>query len=301
MKLRQLECFKAVMVAGTMTAAAKRLNTSQPGVSSLIATLEHEVGFELFKRHKGRLVPTPEAHHFYQIAERIVAHVEGARHTAKLIAEGKHGQLVIATLPGLGLTVIPTVIARLRRERPDTRFKILTRNTDTIRMIIPSEQCDVSLVEAPVDTYTGLTEILRFECVAVLPAGHALADHGLMTPKLVANEPLATLYPEHPTTQQLQRAFLASQIFWAPIVEARLFATCCEIVAQGGGMSIVDPMTANQHANDAIVIRPFAPQIVFEVALTLPGDGPYSLLAQDFIAAFKDFVQPYLLTTGEEK
>ena len=298
MKFRQLECFKAVMVTGTMTAAAERLNTSQPGVSNLIAALEHQIGFELFARKRGRLVPTPEARQFYKIAERIVADVEDARDTVSLIAEGKHGQLTVATLPGLGLTVIPAVIEQLRSERPETRFKILTRSTDAVRLMIPSEQCDVALVEASTDTYSGLTEILRFECVAVLPAKHVLIGQDSITPQLLADEPLASLYPDHPTTQQLQRAFFAEQIPWAPRVESRLFATCCETVAQGGSISIVDPMTAEKYANGGVVIRPFEPQIVFEVALTLPGDGPHSVLAQDFVTALKDFVQPYLLAPG---
>jgi DNA-binding transcriptional LysR family regulator len=244
-------------------------------------------------------VPTPEARHFYQIAERIVADVEDARDTVKLIAEGKHGQLTVATLPGLGLTVIPAVIDQLRRERPSTRFRILTRSTDAVRLMIPSEQCDVALVEASADSYSGLTEILLFECVAVLPARHRLARHDTITPRLLADEPVATLYPDHPTTQQLQSAFFADQVPWAPIVESRLFATCCEIVAHGGSMSIVDPMTAEKYTNDAIVVRPFLPKIVFEVALTLPGDGPHSLLAQDFVAALKNFVQPFLLESDD--
>jgi DNA-binding transcriptional LysR family regulator len=295
MKLRQLECFKALMETGTMTAAAKLINTSQPGVSNLIAALEHQIGFKLFERIKGRLVPTPEARYFYQIAERIVVDVESARRTTKQIAEGKHGQLTIATLPGLGLTIIPKTIAFLRKNRPDTRFKILTRSTDAVRMMIPSQQCDIALVETPVDAFTGLTEILSFECVAILQASNPLAEHEVLTPELIASEPLTTLHSDHATTQQLERAFFSSHIPWRPVVEARFFATSCQIVIEGGGISIVDPMTAAQHINEDLVIRSFAPKIEIEIALMLPGDGPYSRLAQDFVTTFKTLVKPFLV------
>ena len=301
MKIRQLECFKAVMETGTMTAAAQRLNTSQPGVSNLIGALEHQIGFELFKRQKGRLSPTPEARQFYHIAERIVADVESAHNTARLIADGKHGNLTIATLPGMSLTAIPPVVDRLRKERPHVRFKILSQSTDAVRLMIPSEQCDVALVETTADTYVGVTEILRFECVAALPADHPLASQDEITPNLLAGEPLATLYQDHPTTQQLQRAFVASQLPWTPGVESRLFATCCELVAHGGSVSLVDPMTAEKYADRGVVTRRFVPRIVFEVALTLPGDGPHSRLAKDFIAAFKDYVAPYLLDPPDQE
>ena len=294
MRLRQLECFKEVMVAGTMTAAAKRLRTSQPGVSNLIASLEHEIGFKLFERQKGRLIPTPEARHFYQSADRIVSEIDEARRTARQIAGGKHGSLTIATLPGMGLSVLPKVICRLRGDRPATRFRILTRSTHAVRMMIPSEQCDVAIVETPVDDLAGQTEILQFECVALLPKGHSLAVHDTLTPEIVADEPIVSLYAEHPTTQQLERAFFDARVSWDPVVQSRLFATCCEIVATGGGLAIVDPMTAESFEPRGLVARRFAPEIILEIAITLPGEGPYSRLAQDFVSRTKDELAPFL-------
>jgi len=295
MRLRQLECFKEVMVAGTMTAAAKRLRTSQPGVSNLIASLEHEIGFKLFERQKGRLIPTPEARHFYQNADRIVAELDEARRAARQIAGGKHGSLTIATLPGMGLSALPKVICRLREDRPETRFRILTRTTHAVRMMIPSEQCDVAIVETPIDDLAGQSEILQFECVAVLPKDHRLAEHETLTPELVANEPIVSLYPEHPTTQQLERAFFENRVLWDPVVQSRLFATCCEVVASGGGLAVVDPMTAHGYAGDKLLIRRFKPQIVLEFAITLPGEGPYSRLAQEFVARTRAELDPFLL------
>ena len=57
MQLRQLDCFRALMITGTMTRAAEQLSISQPAVSNIIAALEHEIGFSLFTRRAGRLEP----------------------------------------------------------------------------------------------------------------------------------------------------------------------------------------------------------------------------------------------------
>ncbi len=57
MRARQLECFIAVMRAGTITAAARTLNISQPALSQVLLHTEDELGFALFERTRGRLRP----------------------------------------------------------------------------------------------------------------------------------------------------------------------------------------------------------------------------------------------------
>jgi DNA-binding transcriptional LysR family regulator len=56
--MRHVEVFRALHVAGTMSAAARVLNVSQPAISRMIAYLEGRLGFALFERKNGRLYPT---------------------------------------------------------------------------------------------------------------------------------------------------------------------------------------------------------------------------------------------------
>ncbi len=62
MNLRHLEVFYAVMSAGSVSEAARRLNVSQPAVSNMLKHAESTLGVApLFERVGGRLKPTPEA------------------------------------------------------------------------------------------------------------------------------------------------------------------------------------------------------------------------------------------------
>ena len=54
---RQIEAFKAIVETASVTAAAANMHVSQPSVSRLLHSLEEAVGFNLFERRKGRLVP----------------------------------------------------------------------------------------------------------------------------------------------------------------------------------------------------------------------------------------------------
>jgi DNA-binding transcriptional LysR family regulator len=71
MNLKHIEAFRAVMLAGSMTAAAKELFTSQPNISRLITQLERETGLLLFQRSGVRLIPTSEGNAFFREVERL--------------------------------------------------------------------------------------------------------------------------------------------------------------------------------------------------------------------------------------
>ena len=71
MNLRQIEAFKAMMEAGTVTEAALRLRISQPAMSKLLQYFERAAGMALFTRDRGRLSPTPEAQLLYDQVEQV--------------------------------------------------------------------------------------------------------------------------------------------------------------------------------------------------------------------------------------
>ena len=60
MRYRQLEAFRAVMLAGSVTQAAEMLNVSQPAVSFAIRQLEHAIGKTLFHRGHRKITLSDE-------------------------------------------------------------------------------------------------------------------------------------------------------------------------------------------------------------------------------------------------
>ena len=107
---RQIEAFRAVMQAGTVTAAAEVLHTTQPSVSRLLAQLARETRLTLFDHHQGRLRPTPEAQALLMVVER---HFEGMDAIALQIGAIRRsgvGSLRVGCTPALALSVLPQVV-----------------------------------------------------------------------------------------------------------------------------------------------------------------------------------------------
>jgi len=105
MNFKQVEAFRAVMLSGSMTAAAASLHTSQPNISRLIAQLERQSGFKLFERVGGRLQPTDEGAALFADVERAFIGLHSIEQAAQNIRQGGTGRLRIAVVPSLSLTV----------------------------------------------------------------------------------------------------------------------------------------------------------------------------------------------------
>ena len=58
MRLRHVELFQAVLQTGSLTAAAELLHISQPAASKILQHAEQQLGFALFSRVRGKLLPT---------------------------------------------------------------------------------------------------------------------------------------------------------------------------------------------------------------------------------------------------
>ena len=293
MNVRQLRCFETVMALGTATEAAAALGISQPAVSLAIASLEKELGFVLFERVKGRLKPTREAQFLLDDAKSAIGALERAGQTARAIRSRTHGNLVIASYPGIALEFLPRVLSKFLKSRPGVRVELLSRSSHVIHELIPAQSFDVAIADLPVNRQDVLTRAISLECVCVLPKRHALARKRFIEPEDLDGMPFFSLFKEHLIYYRVASAFAAANAHWNVVAECRFFASACAFVAQSWGASIVDPITANDFAHRGVVARPFRPSIVYDIGILLPMRRPQSRLTKDFIAEVEREIQSY--------
>ena len=79
LNIRHLRATQAIVETGSITAAAGRVNLTQPAITQGVAKLEKQLGLPLFERRPGGMIPTPAA---LALAHRIEAAVRlmDARH-----------------------------------------------------------------------------------------------------------------------------------------------------------------------------------------------------------------------------
>jgi DNA-binding transcriptional LysR family regulator len=74
---RQLEIFRAVVVAGSITKASHRIGLSQPSISQLLAKVEESLGVQLINRNRTGIVSlTPAGEFWYRNSIEIIDRME---------------------------------------------------------------------------------------------------------------------------------------------------------------------------------------------------------------------------------
>lgn len=288
MNLRQIEAFRAVMDAGSVTGGAAQLRISQPAVSRLISQLEHTTKLRLFVRSKQRVVPTAEALVLYKEVEKAFIGIEQLQRTASDIRNLVTGNLRIVSLPALGLSFLPHVIKRYRKKYPNVAVSLQTRSSRTVIDWISSLQFDIGLASNATDSASVATELFASsEAVCVLPPGHSLATKEIILPEDLKDEEVISLAIEDQTRSQIDRVFEHAGQELQTSLETPYAATACAMVMEGLGLSIVSPFTAEEFRSRGIVIRRFAPKITFRTMLLRPAARPTSLTAERFISVLK--------------
>ncbi len=295
MHIRQLKALRAVIATGTTTQAAEILDVTQPAISSLIATLEREVGFKLFERVKGRLVPTLEADRMAEEAERTIASFHRMEEVTRDLRDLTAGQLRVACMPGLALDFMPRVLARFLEDKPDINTSLQIRSSSRVREWISAQYFDLGIAELPADNPAISVEPLQMLCVCVMPEKHPLARKQVITPSDLNEVPFISLNRDHMTYFRIAKAFEDAGAKLNVRAEVQLFAPACAMVAAGGGVSIVDPVSAKVYAGRGVVARPFQPAIRFDVGLLFPAHRPRSLLMQNFVIELKQALAEYLI------
>lgn len=287
MDQRLLEAFRTVFEHGSVTHAATIIGITQPAVSAQLARLEEEVGFALFERIGNRLRPTAEANIFYAEVERTLSSMSALSRVAGRIRDGETGSLVIASHPSAGISLLPPVIARFVESRPQVRVQLYTRNSEVVRGLFPSRAFDLGITEMPVDP-AGLTVTRhQMDCVAILPKGHPLAGEESITPEMLADQPFIAISRERTTHHRVMSVFAERGLPFRIVVETEFFASICGLVANGLGVSVIDPATAEEFAPLGLVTRPFTPAVSYEFAVFHSADREPSRLARDFLTALE--------------
>src|SRR6478736_1692281 len=171
MDLRHAAYVVAVVDHGTFTAAAASIPVSQPALSQAIASLERELGTELFHRIGRQVVLTPAGEAFVDPARRMLRDAEVARAAVSDVAGLTSGRLDVVALPTLVVEPLVVLVGRFRKQHPGVLVRITEpEDADGVATLVRSGACELGLGDSvPADQTMAVDHLGRQSLLAVLP------------------------------------------------------------------------------------------------------------------------------------
>ena len=140
---KQIEIFYEVYKNTSMTAAAQSLEISQPSISKTLGVIEKKLNFKLFLRKGKKLVPTHEADDLFEHASIVHSQLKSFNAIANTYKTRSVDFINIGTTPSLAEGIIPKVIKKYNKIKPEVRFNLI--NLNSIDLIEDRYKPDIDL------------------------------------------------------------------------------------------------------------------------------------------------------------
>jgi len=244
MKLSQIQALIAVADCENFSEAALQLELSQSAVSHAIASLETELGVQLFHRgrHGAQLTP---------VGERVVSHgrqiacaLEMMVKEADLEKGLQGGQVRIVTFRSVATHILPGIIAKFRSCFPKITVSITeVYYTRAVEEALRSGKADIGFVSLPISDEFETREILRDKYVVLLPPTAKLSS-AKITWKELAAYPLILQPAENSCSVPLRKYLTTSGFPLNIAYELSEDSTIVSMVMQGLGTAILPRLAA---------------------------------------------------------
>ncbi len=298
MRLRQIEVFHAVYSTGTMTNAAAKLNVSQPSVSKVLAHAEQQLGYRLFDRVKGKLIPTPEAHQLFKHVRDVYEDVDRLRHVAQNLKATSAGRIRVASTPAFGLEILPRAIATFREDHPDAVFEIETLHLDEMHHALLESRIDIGLAFDP-SSHPGIErrKLARARFVVLAPNDAEFGGRKSLTVEDLKDRPFIGLSHRSPLGRTLSKFLESSDVAPRVVAWTETYHIAKALVASGAGVTITDEITARSSIGGSVVQLPLEPAVEFDVTLLQLADTPLSIATKRFARHLGSLVKDLLPRT----
>ena len=260
--LRQLRAFHTVMISGSVTAAAERLNLTQPAISKQLSALEDSLQLKLFHRRSGRsATPTRAGLEFFRAIEpTMVGMDEIGAIAARIAKSGRHRLRIAATPPLINSAPLMTALSRFAQKMPGAQVSLEPQHRLEIEDWVAARRIDLALALLPLD-HPGLEAVplVQTRAVVVVPAHHPLSGYDAITPADLDGVPVI-LPSRQPLRTRFDAVLDASGTELEATYEASSNITVARLAISGLGVAICDPFSPTAFDGGFSII-PWKPEV----------------------------------------
>ena len=234
MELKQLRYLLAIAELKSLTAAADKLNLTQPALGQQMRKLEADLGTQLIERHSRGVNLTESGLRLKTHAEDIIARVAHAEEDILRYCAIPSGCVRLGVTPSLGRVIVPQLLEVASDQFPDVSIQFTQGLTDQLDRLIGKRELDIAVTHSLIDNDYIETLPLYFETIFLI--GHVDLIGSLEEPvslDSVARVPIVLDETSQHVRNILDREITGTGIQLDDFIEIAAINIRRELVAQG--------------------------------------------------------------------
>lgn len=238
--IRHLRSVVAVADAGSFSAAALHLRTSQPSLSRTVRDVERRVAARLFDRTTRSVSLTRDGQEFVTLARGVLAEFDVATAHFEGYLSGARGSVSLAALPSLAATLVPQVLVAYRSTRPEVTVSVSDALSREVLAQVVDGVVDLAVTVAPaVPPQMQQTLIATDRFMCVFAPGHRFSEARRLTWVDLEGEPFVAFDRTSSIRAYTDRVLGEQGVVMGSTTEARNIGAVAGLVAAGLGVSVV--------------------------------------------------------------
>lgn len=270
--LRQLRGLIVAADTGSLSAAARTLNITQPAASQQVRELEHALSVRLLERGSGTIRPTAIGETVLAHARKVQAAVEDLVAAAAAFHDGETGRVRLGTGATACIHLLPPLLAQMKARMPGLEIIIATGNTPDMLRRLQLGSLDVALVTLAgrLDRSLESRRLRDEKLLAYMPVALS-RDSGPLRPAPLNRLPLI-LYESRGTTRGVIDAwFRRAGQTPRPIMELGS-VEAIKLLAESGLGATILPESAVTSPSSGMELRPLRPVLSRCLAVVMRQD-----------------------------
>lgn len=177
--LHRIEQFIAVVDAGSIRGAARRLGESQPALTRALQQLEQELGVQLMQRSVRGARLTIAGGAYLARARVAEAELRMGADEARRSSDDGGGLVTVGFSPSAASLLLPEFVTVLRQQRPDTRIRLIELSPGTLPPLVREAALDMAVAHherSHVDVGLRFQPLFEIQMRVVVRPGHPLAE-----------------------------------------------------------------------------------------------------------------------------
>jgi DNA-binding transcriptional LysR family regulator len=248
--LKQLRGFRAVVGAGSISGAARKLHLTPPAVSLQIRDLEQATGIPLLERGEIGLVPTLGGEALYTLAVDIHSALYEFAETLDDLKGVDHGIVSIGVV-STARYFAPTVLAEFNKLYPEVKLQLSVGNREIIVNKLGNLELDIAITGLPPDNFEVKSEYIgKHPQIIIAPPDHEYSTSTRISLMSLKDQTFLLREPGSGTRSVADNLFKKSRFNPASAIEFGSNETIKQAVMAGMGIALISAHTVAAELKD---------------------------------------------------